>query len=192
MRSAFISLAAITLAGTLTACGGGAEQSNQQTPSTTATQPTAAASTDKNAYPVLLNADEGADSAVSADQGGQGFTGEGWETNTSFDLVGDPRAVKGGLLKEYVLDFPGTLRTEGPESNSALNYMIGPMVYESLLTIHPTTLDYMPVLATHWQVSADKSTYRFRINPNARWADGQPVIADDVVASWTFRMDKGL
>ena len=192
MRSAFISLAAITLAGTLTACGGGGEQSNQQTPSTTATQPTAAASTDKNAYPVLLNADEGADSAVSADQGGKGFTGEGWETNTSFDLVGDPRAVKGGLLKEYVLDFPGTLRTEGPESNSALNYMIGPMVYESLLTIHPTTLDYMPVLATHWQVSADKSTYRFRINPNARWADGQPVSADDVVASWTFRMDKGL
>ena len=53
--------------------------------------------------------------------------------------------------------------------------MIGPMVYESLLTIHPTTLDYIPVLATHWQISADKVTYRFRIDPNARWADGQPV-----------------
>ncbi|MEQ1910076.1 MAG: extracellular solute-binding protein [Vicinamibacterales bacterium] len=192
MRSAFFSLAAITLAGTLTACGGGGNQSNQQTPATTAAQPTAAVSTDKNTYPVLLNADEGADTAVPADQGGKGFTGEGWETNTSFDLIGDPRAVKGGALKEFVLDFPGTLRTEGPESNSALNYMIGPMVYESLLTIHPTSLDYMPVLATHWQVSADKSTYRYRINPNARWADGQPVIADDVVASWNFRMDKGL
>ena len=172
------------------ACGGGSQPA-QQAPATTAA-PSAPANTDKNAYPVFLNVDEGADPAVTAEQGGKGFTGEGWDTNTSFDLVGDPRAVKGGVLREYVLDFPGTLRMEGPESNSALNYMIGPMVYESLLTIHPTTLDYIPVLATHWQVSADKATYRFRINPNARWADGQPVTADDVVATWTFRMDKGL
>ena len=70
--------------------------------------------------------------------------------------------------------------------------MIAGMVYESLLTIHPTTLDFIPVLATHWQVSEDGGTYRFRIDPNARWADGQPVTADDVVASWTFLMDKGL
>ena len=91
-----------------------------------------------------------------------------------------------------MLDFPGTLRMDGPESNSALNYTIGPMVYETLLDIHPTTLDYISALATHWQISADKTTYRFRINPNARWADGQPVTADDVVATWAFRMDKGL
>jgi microcin C transport system substrate-binding protein len=149
-------------------------------------------SADKNTYPVFLNPDEGADPSVPADQGGRGFTGEGWETNTTFDLIGDPRAVKGGTLREYVSDFPGTLRIEGPESNTSLNYMIGPMVYESLLSIHPTTLDYMPVLATHWQVSADRSTYRFRINPNARWSDGQPVVADDVVATWSFLMDKGL
>ena len=57
------------------------------------------------------------------------------------------------------------------------------MVYETLLTLHPTTLDYMPVLATHWQISPDKMTYRFRLDPNARFSDGQPVIADDVVAS---------
>jgi microcin C transport system substrate-binding protein len=70
--------------------------------------------------------------------------------------------------------------------------MIAPMVYESLLSIHPTTLDYIPVLATHWQISPDHSLYRYRINPNARWADGQPVTADDVVATWEFMMDKGL
>ena len=29
------------------------------------------------------------------------------------------------------------------------------------------------VLATHWQISADRSIYRYRINPNARWSDGQ-------------------
>jgi microcin C transport system substrate-binding protein len=173
------------------ACGGGNTQSGEA-PAGAPAAPAAAVATDKNAYPVLPNPDEGADPAVTAEQGGKGFTGEGWETNTNFDLIGDPRAVKGGTLKEYVLDFPGTLRIEGPESNTALNYMIAPMVYESLLTIHPTSLDYMPVLATHWQVSPDKSVYKFRINPNARWADGQPVVADDVVATWKFQMDKGL
>ncbi|MEQ1727478.1 MAG: extracellular solute-binding protein [Vicinamibacterales bacterium] len=190
MRRALFALTAVIVAFTASACGG--SQPAQQVPVTTAAQPGAPVETDKNAYPVFLDADAGADASVPADRGGKGFTGDGWETNTSFDLVGDPRAVKGGVLKEYVLDFPGTLRMEGPESNSALNYMIGPMVYESLLTIHPTTLDYIPVLATHWQISADRTTYRYRINPNARWADGQPVTADDVVASWVFRMDKGL
>ena len=190
MRRALFTLTAVVAAFAASACGG--SQPAQQAPATTAAQPSTPVNTDKNAYPVFVDADAGADASVPADQGGKGFTGDGWDTNTSFDLIGDPRAVKGGVLKEYVLDFPGTLRMEGPESNSALNYMIGPMVYESLLTIHPTTLDYIPVLATHWQVSADKTTYRFRINPNARWADGQPVTAEDVVASWVFRMDKGL
>ena len=191
MRSACISLTSLLLACSIAACGGGT-QPGQAPAAAPAAQPSAPVSVDRNAYPVFASADEGADPAVPAAQGGKGFTGEGWETNTNFDLIGDPRAVKGGVLKEYVLDFPGTLRIEGPESNTALNYTIGPMVYESLLSIHPTSLDYIPVLATHWHVSADRATYRFRINPNARWSDGQPVVADDVVATWTFLMDKGL
>jgi len=192
VRRALPAFFILVLAAGAAACGGGSAPPSGQSAPGAASTPAAPVATDKNAYPVFLNVDEGADPSVSAEQGGKGFTGQGWETNSDFDLIGDPRATKGGVLREYVLDFPGTLRMDGPESNSALNYMIGPMVYESLLTIHPTTLDYLPVLATHWQISADKATYRFRINPNARWADGQPVTADDVVATWSFRMDKGL
>ena len=155
-------------------------------------EPRGPVSMDKNDYPVFPDADTGADPSISAEQGGRGFTGEGWETNTEFDFIGDPRAVKGGLLREGIFSFPGTLRIVGPESNTQLNYKVGPMVYESLLTLHPTTMEYIPVLATHWQVSPDKMTYRFRINPNARWSDGQPVTAEDVVASWDLNMDEGL
>ncbi|MGC4083216.1 MAG: hypothetical protein QM736_14185 [Vicinamibacterales bacterium] len=54
------------------------------------------------------------------------------------------RRQGGRLLREYMLDFPGTLRMEGPESNSQLNYTIGPMVYESLVNVHPTTLAFLP------------------------------------------------
>ena len=192
MRRALFAVTGLLVTLTVSACGGGETQPDRTEAAPAASTPSAPVSSDKNAYPVFLDVDAGADPSVPADKGGKGFTGEGWETNTDFDLIGDPRAVKGGVLREYVLDFPGTLRMECPESNSQLNYTIGPMVYESLVNVHPTTLAYIPALATHWQISADKTTYRFRINPNARWSDGEPVTAEDVVATWTLKMDKGL
>jgi microcin C transport system substrate-binding protein len=186
-------LAAVFGAAVLTAsCGGGSSPSTPAPGSSGSTTPTANVSLDKNAYPVFPNPDAGADPAVPAEQGGKGFKGEGWETNTSFDLVGDPRAVKGGFIRTYVPSFPGTLRMAGPEWNTGANYMINQLVYETLLTLDPTTLQYMPVLASHWQIGPDKLTYRFRLDPNARFSDGSPVTADDVVASWQFHTDKSL
>src|SRR5687768_14242059 len=173
------------------ACGGGGPEANRAGTTPGPAGSPSSASTDKNDYPVFPNADSGADASVPAEQGGRGFTGEGWETNTDFDLIGDPRAVKGGLFKMVTLEFPGTLRIYGPET-TVLNYQMQTMVYESLLGLHPTTLTYVPGLATHWQISPDRMTYRFRLDPNARFSDGQPVTADDVVASWRFAMDKGL
>ena len=142
--------------------------------------------------PSLSESGCGRGSSVPAEQGGKGFKGEGWQTNTDYDLIGDPRATRGGAYREYQLDFPSTLRLNGPEANTVLNSMIGSMAYETLLTLHPNSLDYMPALATHWQISPDKLTYRFRLDPNARWSDGEPVVADDVVATWALTMDKGL
>ena len=175
------------------ACGGGGGPEGNRGGATPASggAPAANVSTDKNAYPVFPNADSGADPAVPAEQGGKGFTGEGWETNTDYELIGDPRARKGGRFREAYGDFPNTLRYRGPDVTE-FGYMVQNLVYESLLNLHPTSLDWMPGLATHWQVSSDRMTYRFRLNPNARWSDGQPVIADDIVATWMLMMDKGL
>ena len=174
----------------VTACGESSSESPKETIRSSA--PATNVSTDKSDYPVFPNADEGAAPNVSAEEGGRGFTGDGWQTNEDYDFVGDPRAIRGGRLREYVRDFPGTLRMEGPESNTYLNVMIQGLVYETLLTMHPTTLEYMPALATHWQISEDKLTYRFRINPNARWPDGNPVVSADVIATWKLMLDKGL
>jgi microcin C transport system substrate-binding protein len=173
-------------------CGGSSSVPNNGQAAAVAPASRANVSLDKNTYPVFPNADAGADPSVPAEQGGKGFKGDGWQTNTDFDLIGDPRAVPGGTYREPIYDFPGSLRVDGPESNTQLNYTIKGLMYESLLQNHPTTLDYIPALATHWQVSDDKMTYRFRIDPNARWSDGQPVVADDVVATWDFVMDKTL
>ena len=150
------------------ACGGGG---GTPPAASTSPAPTAArsnVSTDKNSYPVFPNADAGADPVVPAAQGGKGFTGEGWQTNTSFDLIGDPHAVKGGVFRTAVGDYPTTLRYIGPNTSS-WNATLSGLAYESLLGLHPTTLEYIPVLATHWQVSADQMTFRFRLDPNARF-----------------------
>ena len=79
----------------------------------------------------------------------------------------------------------------GPEV-SYFAYSVSSLSYESLLNVHPTTLEYMPALATHWQISPDKMTYRFRINPNARFSDGTPVTSDDVGATFDLMLDKTL
>jgi microcin C transport system substrate-binding protein len=171
------------------ACGGG--QESGPAPSAPETQtPSRPASSDKGSYPVFPDADTGADPAVTAEQGGKGFAGTGWQTNTDYELIGDPRAIRGGLFQDELLEFPGTLRIFGPET-TILNYHLQTMVYDTLLDLHPTSLDFIPQLATHWQISDDKLEYRFRLNPNARFSDGQPVTADDVVASWALAVDKG-
>jgi microcin C transport system substrate-binding protein len=175
----------------ITGCG----KSSNPEPGSSSTSPVARSgpvSMNKADYPVFPDADAGADPSVPAEQGGKGFTGKGWETNTDFDLIGDPRAIKGGVFRDYVPDFPGTLRLVGPESNSQFNYGITAMAYETLLGVHPTTLEFIPGLATHWQISPDKMTYRFRIDPNARFSDGVPVTSEDVVATYDFLMDKTL
>jgi microcin C transport system substrate-binding protein len=188
------SLAAIFAVSLLASgCGGGGSSSSA--PPSSAGTPAASRSNvslDKSAYPVFPNADAGADPAVPAEQGGKGFKGDGWQTNTDFDLIGDPRAVKGGVFREYQLYFPGSLRIYGPETNLADWALVQNVSYETLLSLHPTTLDYIPALATHWQVSPDKLTYRYRLDPNARFSDGVPLTSEDVVASWSFVMDKGL
>jgi microcin C transport system substrate-binding protein len=176
----------------LIAASCGASKAPEKSGSTTPTESNNKASRNKDDYPVFPDADKGADPAVPAEQGGKGFTGQGWETNTSYDLIGDPRAVKGGMIRDVESDFPSTLRPYGPNTSAFNSEVVSALLYESLLYLHPNTLDYVPALATHWQISADKSTYRFRIDPNARWADGMPVVADDVVASWSFAIDKGL
>src|SRR5688500_16284227 len=124
MRHALVLLTVVgSLAGS--ACGGGSTTTERETnggaPATNGRTDAA----DKSAYSVFPDADRGADPAVPAEQGGRGFTGDGWETNTDYDLIGDPRAVKGGVLRQAMMtDFPGTLRYYGPNGNSEWHHAL--------------------------------------------------------------------
>jgi peptide/nickel transport system substrate-binding protein len=70
---------------------------------------------------------------------------------------------------------------------------IGDLVFERLAVLSParSPLDptaYRPGLAMHW-TRVDSLTWDFHLRPGARWHDGQPVTAHDVVFSFTAHQD---
>ena len=95
----------------------------------------------------------------------------------------NPDAPKGGRI---TLGFQGSfdslnLLAVGKNSPPALiPYVLQPLMYRSL--DEPFTL--YPLLAESIATPADRSFAEFRLNPKARFSDGKPVSADDVIFSW--------
>ena len=120
-----------------------------------------------------------------------GYSTYTWSQDKDKTFFGDPKAKKGGVLNYIHTYFPNTMRIHGQNSNLLINTQtIASLCYESLLSLHPVTLEFIPNLATHWHISDDKMTYKFRINPDARWWDGMPVTSEDVIATWDLMMDE--
>lgn len=140
----------------------------------------------------------GADSTVPAELGGPGFEriadSLGFQTYVptpeELPFFGDPRAKTGGKIRIVVSRFPLTFRPYGQHSNYVENSIIASLVYETLLGTHPVTREFIPALASHWKISPDRMTFTYRIDPNARFSDGTPVTAEDVVATWRLVMDE--
>jgi microcin C transport system substrate-binding protein len=115
----------------------------------------------------------------------------GWETK-SFPSGGSPEAKKGGRLIMRLSEFPASLRVLGKDSNYQVISFITSFMYETLLGFDNEEMSYSSSLASHWKISDDNLTFWYRIDPNARWADGMPVVADDIIESWKIRVDKGI
>ena len=108
-----------------------------------------------------------------------------WETNDTELVFTDLDAKRGGTFREYMEDFPLTLRTAGPDANSGIySYLLANQL--SLVEIHPNTEKYLPSLATHWAYGDDNRTVYFKLDPRAKWSDSKPVTADDYLFSFDF------
>ncbi len=135
--------------------------------------------------------------AVPAELGGPGFetiaAGLGWKTGGFADrdlrYVFDPAARKGGSIRGAIPDYPATFRAYGRDENSQVTRLIHGLVYEPLLDVNMLTMEFLPRLATHWKVEEDGLTFRFRLDPKARFADGMPVTAADVLATYELAVD---
>ncbi len=77
---------------------------------------------------------------------------------------------------------------EAEELDPALTH-VGPSgaigdLFRGLVVLDPS-LQIRPALAERWEVSPDGAVYTFFLNPQARFHNGRPVTADDVLFSWT-------
>lgn len=108
-----------------------------------------------------------------------------WETNLSDPVVADQNAKKGGTYHDFLSSFPVTFRQVGPNSNSSFRRNLDRNSL-GLLGLHPNTLNFYPVLATHWAVAKDNKTVYYKLNKNAKWSDGKAVEAEDYTYTLEF------
>ncbi|MCP2167580.1 ABC transporter substrate-binding protein [Goodfellowiella coeruleoviolacea] len=64
---------------------------------------------------------------------------------------------------------------------------LGRLMYE-FLTTFDTHNQPTPGLAEKWETSADKLTWTYTIRQGAKWSDGQPITAKDVVFTYNLMM----
>lgn len=57
-------------------------------------------------------------------------------------------------------------------------------LYEGLTDIDPKSLQPIPSIATKWTASEDYKTWTFQLRREAKWSNGEPVIAQNFVDSW--------
>lgn len=123
-----------------------------------------------------------------------------WRHGTS--AVGEPKYPEGFAHFDYVNpDAPkgGTVRLGDMGSFDSFNPILPQgevavgigLIYETLMTpsLDESLTDY-GLLAEAVAYPDDYSSATFRLNPKAKWHDGQPVTAEDVI--WSFEKSKEL
>jgi len=113
-----------------------------------------------------------------------------------FDFV-DPKAPKGGAFSQIG---PGTIYNQNSQTFNSLNSYIlrgdaaqgMELTFASLMARAEDEPDAMYGLAARAvRISTDGLTYRFSLRPQARFHDGSPLTAHDVVFSLTTLKDQG-
>ncbi|MDR6432679.1 extracellular solute-binding protein [Brucella pseudogrignonensis] len=131
-----------------------------------------------------------------------GYAADGepqWHTSSS--LIGEPKypagfkhydhvnpdAPKGGALNQVAV---GTFNSFNPYvvqgvPAAGLAPFGGGMLYDTLMSdsLDQGSTQY-PLIAEALQYPDDYSWVKFKLNPNAKWHDGQPITVDDVI--WSF------
>lgn len=95
-------------------------------------------------------------------------------------------ALSAAVLERGVGPEPDALDIHMAQSLSALNVLRD--LHEGLISFD-TRGQLIPGIAESWELSADELTWRFRLDAEARWSDGEPITAHDFVAGWRRALD---
>jgi microcin C transport system substrate-binding protein len=98
------------------------------------------------------------------------------------DPLASEHARKGGEVTVFGGQYPKSLNYY--LDNNTLSAEVFGYMFGSLLAMNPVTLAYEPGLAEKWHISENKKVFTFHIDPHARWSDGEPITAQDVL--WTY------
>ncbi|HCM41612.1 MAG: hypothetical protein A2070_01015 [Bdellovibrionales bacterium GWC1_52_8] len=93
-----------------------------------------------------------------------------------------PTPTEAGTYIKAVYSLPLTL--DPVQMNDTASLVAGNLIYDGLLRFSPT-LKIESALADTWSTSADGKTLTFTLRKNAQFHNGDPITADDVVASLT-------
>ncbi|MCP4357582.1 MAG: ABC transporter substrate-binding protein, partial [Chloroflexi bacterium] len=82
-------------------------------------------------------------------------------------------------VAEDIGQYGGTLRRAflGPSDHN--NYTR--VVYDALVRFSPTGSEVIPHIAEGWESNGDFSEWTVRLRPGAKWSDGAPFTADDIM-----------
>lgn len=110
------------------------------------------------------------------------------EDFTHFNYT-NPEAPKGGTFRQAIL---GNFDTLNPFSLKGTAAQSLNLVYDRLMMRswdEPFTL--YPLIAQSVDVPEDRSSITFTLNPKARFQDGTPILADDVLFSFNLLKENG-
>ena len=99
--------------------------------------------------------------------------------------------------KSYAAEPGGTFIDAMTGEPSSLIYMVAGESASATITAnifnkllkYDKNLDLEGELAQSWQVSEDQKTITFKLKPNLKWADGQPLTSADVLFTWRLVTD---
>lgn len=110
-----------------------------------------------------------------------------WENGADLPDIGSPNAKKGGTLYGGLPDFPRTLRWVGPDATGSIRPYLWDEMMAYYVYRHPNVDGWYPGLAKEWALDDETATVYIRIDPEARWADGEPVTTEDSMFAFYFR-----
>jgi len=114
-----------------------------------------------------------------------GSTGDGDAVVLTVGDVGGGEAAKEqtGETGDWIIyrleKEPSTLNAV-LDTADAYTIQVNRYMVETLIDRDPETLEWVPVLAESWEISGDKLTYTYHMDPDARFSDGEPVTTADV------------
>lgn len=69
------------------------------------------------------------------------------------------------------------------------DFRVTQAIREGLYTFDPDTFKPLPALAVEDSVSPDGKTWTFKLRHDARWDNGDPVVAEDFIFSWKLLLE---